>query len=242
MRMTMAADSKIRLHELVLENGRSASPYVWRIRYALAHKGLAYESVPLGFTEIPKAFDGRFKTVPVLEMGGSMLGESWDIAEYLDREFPDTPKLFSGPAELAMVRLFEAWFLWEVMRRLFGLYALDVHNAARPEDRGYFRRSREARLKGTTLEAFTADRASRLPATREALYPLRTQLARFPFLGGASPNYADYIALGGFHWAASVGTLPLLARDDDGLRAWLERSMDLYGGLGRDPRLKPLFE
>jgi glutathione S-transferase len=240
--MVTAAESRIRLHELVLDNGRSASPYVWRTRYALAHKGLAFDSVPLGFTEIPKAFNGRFKTLPVLEMGGSMLAESWDIAEHLDREFPHAPRLFSGPAEYAMVRLFEAWFLQEVVRRMFGLYALDVHNAARPEDRSYYRRSREARVNGTTLEDFTAERASRLPAVREALNPLRTELARSAFLGGATPNYADYIALGAFYWAASVSTLPLLARGDDVMRGWLERSMDLYGAMGRDPRLKPLFE
>ena len=75
----------------------------------------------------------------------------------------------------------------------------------------------------------------------KSLAPLRTQLARFPFLGGSAPNYADYIALGAFYWVASVSTLPLLARDD-GLRAWLDRGFDLYGGIGRDPRLKSLFE
>ena len=66
----------MRLYELVLENGRSASPFVWRIRYALAHKGIAYECVPLGFIEIPKVFGGRFKTVPVIEHGEAMMAES----------------------------------------------------------------------------------------------------------------------------------------------------------------------
>ena len=51
-----ARTARIRLYELVLENGRSASPFVWRIRLALAHKGIAFESVPLGFTEIAQAF------------------------------------------------------------------------------------------------------------------------------------------------------------------------------------------
>ena len=39
--MGAADDTQVRLYELVLENGRSASPFVWRIRYALAHKGLS---------------------------------------------------------------------------------------------------------------------------------------------------------------------------------------------------------
>jgi len=234
--------SKICLYELALENGRSTSPYVWRIRYALAHKGLPFESASLGFTDIPKAFNGQFKTVPVIEHGDERVCDSWLIAEYLDRVFPNLPPLFASPTEHAMVQLFDTWFSVEVMRKMFGIYLLDIHNAARPQDRAYFRQSREARLKGVTLEAFTADRVARLPALRDALAPLRMQLARTPFLGGSAPNYADYIALGVFHWVASVSTLPLLARNDDALLAWLERGFDLYNGLGRDPRMKSLAE
>ena len=78
--MSTSIDGKVRLYELALADGRSASPFVWRIRYALAHKGLSFESVPLGFTQIPAAFNGRFKTVPVLESAGTQLAESWDIA------------------------------------------------------------------------------------------------------------------------------------------------------------------
>ena len=230
-----------RLYELVLDNGRAASPYAWRIRYALAHKGLSCETVPLGFTEISAAFDGRFKTVPVIEYGDTMLAESWDIAEHLDGAFPGHPPLFTGPAELAMVRLTDAWFSAEIMRKMFFIYVLDIHDAARPEDRSYFRRTREERLKGRSLEETTADRAARLPALRTALAPLRAHLTRFPYLGGSAPNYADYIALSAFLWVASVSTLPPLAHDDT-LRAWIDRGLDLYGGLGRDPRMRPLFE
>jgi glutathione S-transferase len=234
-------EGKVRLYELVLENGRSASPFVWRIRYALAHKGVPCETVPVGFTEVCGILGGRFKTVPVIEHGDVAMAESWDIAEYLDRTFPGSPALFAGPAELAMVRLTDTWFTVEVLRKMFGVYVLDVHNAARPEDHAYFRRSREQYLKGTTLEEFTADRASRLSKLRDAMAPLRIHLSHHAFLGGSAPNYADYIALGAFHWVASVSTLPLLANNDT-LRPWIERGFDLYGGLGRDARMKSLFE
>jgi glutathione S-transferase len=232
-----------RLYELVLENGLSASPFVWRIRYALAHKGLPFESVPLGFTDIPKVFAGRCKTVPVLGEDDRLIVDSWDIVDYLERTYPDQPALFCGPGEYAMVRLFDSCFALGVMRQFFYLYALDIHNAAGPGDRGYFRESREQRfLKGTSLEACVAGRETRLPGVREALAPLRLQLSRNPFLGGATPNYADYIIFGLFQWIASVNTLPPLAGDDLALRSWLDRVADLYGGLGRDARLKPLFE
>jgi glutathione S-transferase len=234
-------DTPIRLYELVLEHGRSSSPFVWRIRYALAHKGLPFESVGLGFTEIPTVFGGRFKTVPILSHGEIAMAESWDIVEYLDRAFPDRPAIFSSLAELATVRLSEEWFTAVIQRKLFALYALDIHDAARPADREYFRRSREQRLKGVRLEDYTTDREQKRIAVREALAPLRTQLKRYPFLGGSSPNYADYIVLGAFQWVASVSTLPLLAADDS-LRDWLDRGFDLYGGIGRDSGMRSLFE
>lgn len=236
-----STDNKTRLYELVLDKGHSVSPYVWRIRYALAHKGLACEPIPLGFTQIAQTFNGRFKTLPVIEHGDTMMTESWDIAEYLDRAFPDRRALFANPAELAMVRLTDAWFSAEVLRKMFLVYVLDIHNAVRPEDRAYFRRTREERLKGRTLEEVTADRAAQLPALRAALAPMRAHLSRFAFLGGSAPNYADYIVLGAFLWVASVSTLPALAHDDS-LRPWMDRGFDLYGGLGRDARMQPLFE
>src|SRR5690348_3093507 len=127
--MTDRRSNAVRLYELVLANGRSASPFVWRIRYALAHKGIAYESVPLGFIQIPEVFGGRFKTLPVIEHGDRMMAESWDIAEYLDRAFPEHPRLFSSPAEQAVVRLFDQWLLAGVIRPMLPVYILDVHNA-----------------------------------------------------------------------------------------------------------------
>src|SRR5262252_4530357 len=138
----MSTDSQVALYELVLENGRSASPYVWRIRYALAHKGIPFQTRPLGFTEIRGQFGGRFKTVPILEHGGTVLNESWQIAEYLDHAFPERP-LFATPAENATVRLAESLLAADLLRRMFFMYVLDVHDAARPADRAYFRASRE---------------------------------------------------------------------------------------------------
>ena len=195
----------------------------------------------VGFTEIPSLFAGKFKTVPILQHGDTVLNESWDIAEYLDRAFPDKPLLFNTPAEHSLVKFTDAWFIGEVLRKMFRVYVKDVHDAARPQDRQYFRESREKNMRGQTLETFTADRASHLPAIRQALAPLRQYLQKSAFLGGSEPNYADYIVLGGFYWAASAGTIPLLERDDS-LRDYVSRGFDLYGGIAREPGIAPLFE
>jgi glutathione S-transferase len=198
--------------------------------------------VPLGFTDISRHFGGRFKTVPIIEDGATAINESWDIADYLDRSFPDRPALFCSESERATVRLLDSCLATDILRKMFRIYALDIHNAARPVDRPYFRSSRESWLKGMTLEEYTSDRGKQLPVLRQAFQPIRAHLANHPFLGGSKPNYADFIVLGLFQWVGSVSTLPMLAADDTALKSWVERGFDQYGGLGRDPRLQPLFE
>lgn len=220
----------IYLHELVAANGRALSPFVWRIKYALAHKRLAYATRPVGFTDIPKLCGGQYKTVPIIEDGDATICDSWKIVDYLDKTYAER-SIFTSPQERALARFFDGWFGLEIMNRMFGICVLDIHAHARAEDQPYFRKSREARLGGKTLEEFTQDRETRLPELRHALRPMRAALASSPFLGGETPNYADYIALGGFLWAGAVCTIPMLAADDK-LNDWLKRGFDLYGGIG----------
>src|SRR5439155_26991045 len=89
----VASRENIRLYELVLENGISASPYMWRTRFALAHKGLACQPVPPGFTGIAAAFSGELRTVTVIADGEERLGDSWHIADDLERRDPARPAL-----------------------------------------------------------------------------------------------------------------------------------------------------
>src|ERR1700684_3172728 len=53
------------------------SPYCWRTRFALAHKGLPVETVPWRFTEREAlAFSGQAK-VPVIQDEGRIVFDSW---------------------------------------------------------------------------------------------------------------------------------------------------------------------
>lgn len=208
------------------------SPYCWRARLALAHKGLESETVPWRFTEKDRiAFSGQDK-VPVLRHGDRVVSDSWRIAEYLEDTWPDRPSLFGGPGGRALARFVNAWSDAVVNAGLAQLIVADIPALLDPGDRAYFVASREKRF-GRPLAEVCAGRETRLEGFRASLHPLRMVLRDGqPFLGGAAPLHADYIAFGGFQWARCVSPLAVLAPDDP-LHAWRERVMDLFGGLAR---------
>ena len=66
------------------EPNRRFSPFCWRARMALAHKGLAVETVPWGFTEKDKLPQPNAGRVPVIIDGGTVIHDSTAIADYLE--------------------------------------------------------------------------------------------------------------------------------------------------------------
>ena len=64
---------------------------------------------------------------------------------------------------------------------------------------------------------------------RTALDPLRDLLRGQSFVGGASPNYADYTVFGAFAWARGVCPFSLLQTDDLVYR-WRERMPGRFSG------------
>lgn len=200
------------LYELVGEDpARRFSPYCWRIRMALAHKGLEAEVVPWRFTETDRlAFAGSDK-VPVLVDGERTLHDSTPIAEYLDAEYPNAPSLFRGDPAARHFAL--AWTNAVLHAALVRLIVSDIPAVLDARARSYFVSSRESRL-GMTMAQVAAGRDALLPAFRATLTPLRHVVAASNFLGGTTPDYADYAVFGAFQWARCASPYRLLDDSD----------------------------
>jgi glutathione S-transferase len=212
-----------------IEPERRFSPFCWRARMALAHKGLAVETVAWRFTEkdkLPTPNDGR---VPVIIDDGRVIHDSTAIADYLEEQYPNAPSLFGGDAGRALTRLVQNWTETVLQVGLIRLVLVDIYRHIGPADQAYFRKSREERF-GTTLEAFVGDRDALLPAFRASLDPLRRTVERQAFVSGTTPAYADYIVFGAFQWARAISDYEVLAEGDP-LRAWRGRMLDLFDGL-----------
>jgi hypothetical protein len=149
------------------EPERRFSPYCWRTRMALAHKGLSVRTVPWRFTDKDViAFSGQGR-VPVLVDGETTVHDSWTIAVYLEEHYPDRPSLFHGPAATAVTRFVNSWGDRVLLPMVATLVVRDILDHLHEKDREYFRTSREKAF-GKPLEAVgpTATRAWRRSVRR----------------------------------------------------------------------------
>jgi len=222
----------ITLYDLVFSEDRRPSPFCWRAKFALKHKGLSWRDEPMGFTEKEKIAFAQSQTVPVIHDGTAVVKDSWAIAEHLDKAYPDKP-VFKSEMALGYARFVSGWVDTAVHPALFGLIVGDLYDRVRPVDQAYFKESRGKRLGTTDFAGFQAQaRENGLPALRAVLEPARRMLRDQPFLAGNHPAYPDYALAGAFLWARTVSLLTLLESDDP-IDAWRERMLDLYDGMAR---------
>lgn len=215
-------------YDLLGADNRRYSPFCWRARMALYHKGLAFEDVPVGFTEKDKiAFSGQ-GLVPVIvdkTNGDKVVSDSWQIACYLDEAYPGKP-LFASEQALGLSQFLANWAGTTIHAGAASLIIADLWARVRPEDQAYFRQSREKRF-GKTLEQVQEGREQRLPAFRASLEPLRMLVRQQQFVCGAQPGYGDYIVYGSLQWPLRASDFKLL-EDDDPVAAWIGRIDRLY--------------
>ncbi len=205
------------------EKDRRFSPYCWRTKMALRHKGLDFETEPVRFGTM-----GDITQVPTLVDGDVTLTESFDIACYLEDAYPDRPSLFDGAAGRGEARFINAWSDTVMSPAMVWLYMLDIYAHLHPDDQAYFRQSREKRF-GMTLEEFSAETEQKRAGIQKALTPLRTILATQDFICGDAPAYGDYAVFGPFASSRAI-TKSKLLEPDDPVYAWRARMLDLFDG------------
>jgi glutathione S-transferase len=221
------------LHDLAgQDDDRRISPFCWRVRLALAHKGLSVDTLPWRMVEKEAiAASGQGK-VPVLRDEERVVADSWAIFEYLDDRYPDRPVLFAGGVEARPAyALIRSWADGELLPLVARMIMADFFAHLHEKDRAFFRETREAMF-GMSIEKLCEGRESRVFDFRARLAPLRRQLGEAPFAAGAAPGLTDYIIFSIFMWSRSVSDFALLDRGD-AVAGWVDRMLDAHGGLAR---------
>jgi glutathione S-transferase len=210
------------------------STFSWRTRLALHHKGLPFAVHPVAVSDKAAiGFSGQSK-VPILKHDGHVIPDSWAIALYLEKEFPERPTLFGGEVGQTLTHVFNVWADRELIPALIPFLMRDVLDCVSEADGAHLRRQIESAMK-KSLEELSAGREQAVQAFRRKLQPVRKALETRDYLGGAAPTYADYILFGLLQWARVVSPTKVL-EDGDVVAAWFERVLDLHDGVGRKER------
>ncbi|MBP5978742.1 MAG: glutathione S-transferase family protein [Halomonas sp.] len=203
------------------------SPYCWRVRMALAHKGLEFDTIAWRFEDKEALAFADYDKVPVLCDNEQVITDSFEIMRYLDKTYPESPVLGEG-VSYQRALFFKYFVERSVTPGLFRIVALDLLAAIHPDDHDYFRKTREARF-GMSLEEVHNLEQGRQQLT-QVLAPVRDQLRGSPFIDGDAPGGADYLLFGSMMWAHTV-SLEALAEPNDPVDEWFNRMLKIHGGV-----------
>ncbi|KAG0215425.1 hypothetical protein BGX28_010130 [Mortierella sp. GBA30] len=205
----------LRLFELVDGKTRtiSFSPAVWRAKFALHHKNVKYESVPLTFLEIPLTITKACPnvptpTVPTLQLDdGQGLPDSFAIAEYLEEKYPDRPLLFGATeSEKNLQRFFELYVQRKLHPAIQRMVFQPMYEMQDSENAHYFRTSRE-KSSGRPHQEIGGDRTENLRELKENLGLIHTALHSGEWILGTNPGWADFVLASSFMWFSSCAPI-----------------------------------
>ena len=207
------------------------SPHCWKVRMAVAHKGLPWETVPVPFTKVASTEDGESRRVPVIRDGETVVEESYEIAKYLEANYADKPSLFGGEGGEALTLQIINWTQVSLHPEVARLCLMDIYNSLAPADQEFFRASRE-KMFGCTLEEFSSKHPKNAEALNKALTPLELTLKNQAYIGGSAPLFADYVMFGALQWLNTTSSVDYLSGNTK-VSGWFDSLLDMYDGMGR---------
>ncbi|KAG0708473.1 hypothetical protein DFH29DRAFT_892774 [Suillus ampliporus] len=199
--------------------GQPWSPNAMKTRYCLTFKGLPFETVWVEYPKIKPFYEQNslaptalramkgtpmpVHTLPVIMDPNTnrFISDSFAIAQYLDEQYPDTPKVLPyGTA--ALVHVFDTTFL-NTTRGTIKMATVKGAQKLNPESREFYIRTRTERF-GIPWEQFA------LPEKREEQWNILRAACNTvdgwyakssgQFILGDTPCFADFIVAGRFKW------------------------------------------
>lgn len=105
-------------------HGANVSPFVRKVRVALAFKGIEYDDVQQNPFGAPPEFVAKspLSKIPLWQEGELLLPDSSVILSYLEHRYPDPPLLPSAPGPRARALWFEEYADSKVSMTLAGVF------------------------------------------------------------------------------------------------------------------------
>ncbi|KAF9531771.1 hypothetical protein CPB83DRAFT_868076 [Crepidotus variabilis] len=203
--------------------GRAWSPSVWKTRYCLNYKGLEHKTewvewpdlettfVKLGIPATSKRADGSSRyTVPAIfdSTTGVYLAESFEIAQYLDHAYPDTPRIFPN-STTGMQKGFQMAF-GSLIEPIVPFLVPAEGEKLTVVSQEYFRRTRE-KMYGKSLEDVPPkgqDKVREWAKLKDNMGVVNEWYCMSgnpgPFLLGETASWADFLVGAIFIWGKVI--------------------------------------
>jgi len=204
--------------------GQAWSPNTWRTRYSLNFKRLPYKTVWVEYPDIEALAkkigapatgtrpDGSpLYTVPIIHdpSTNAAVADSVLIAEYLDKTYPDTPRVMplgTTPLQHAFINVFQPTATTALL--LFAMPA--THRILTSGSEGYFRFHREKAF-GKTMETLTPTGPARDVEWAKAKAGLSVMDGWLqagkdegPYFTGKTPSFADFVVGARLMWIRQI--------------------------------------
>lgn len=221
------------------------APNPWKIRYALNFKQAHYQTEWVELPDIPTVRkslglaanrvlpDGSpFYTLPIIKnlSTGELVGDSFEIAQYLDRLYPEGPRLLP-PSTVGLISAFnsqvDAVFTQHCVLCVQGM----PYNPATAEESKATFAKRAGKERYEDLMITGEARAGILESFQNALGELAKAYRRTegPFLDGDTPTYADFIVGSWLNfYKKTIEEWEQLFGWHDGLWGELHRALEKY--------------
>lgn len=216
----------IEFYELAAENTDiKFSPFVWRTRMALLHKGVDFKSIAWQFKDRDTK---EHKTVPAIYDNGKMVSDSWEIAKYLDAQYPDKPMLMKDAEAQAHAQLVSNICNAMIFGTAVSMAIYPVSQIIDDESAAYFIETREGKFGKKLVDINNDDKDAAKAALAKGLSVFETTLATSDYLGGDAPTYADYTLFGVLKWIDVVAYRPV--DESTNVGKWFDRISAMYDG------------
>lgn len=216
----------IEFYELCAENKDiKFSPFVWRTRMALLHKVVDFKSIAWQFKDRDTK---EHKTVPAIYDNGKMVSDSWEIAKYLDAQYPDKPMLMKDAEAEAHAQLVSNICNNLIFATAVSMAIYPVSQIIDDESAAYFIETREGKFGKKLVDINNNDQTAAKENLANGLAVFEATLGTSDYLGGTAPTYADYTLFGVLKWIDVVAYRPVAT--DSNVGKWFDRISNLYNG------------
>jgi glutathione S-transferase len=208
-------------------NNRIISPQCYRIKMALQHLQVSFQSIGISLSEKDVFLkNAESSDLPLIIDGKWIVEGSWNIVNFLERNYVQQPTLLGGEIGKAHLKFIQNWVDGILIPNIFVFIIHDIYESLEEKDKEIFRLIEEQRY-GKTLEEIQNENRINLDIFRNFLYPLRCTLKNQPFFSGDNPAYADYIIFSAFKWAA-MNSRYVIIEDIDLIFGWYCELNQIY--------------